>query len=292
MSFSTISQLLRFRHYIKNVVVFMPAFFAGTITDDGALLDLLWVFVSFCLTASAVYIMNDVRDRDFDKLHARKSKRPIASGKVKPKPALFLGAILLAIGLGIAFWSSQTIGLLVLSYFVINILYTFFLKNVALVDLAFIAGGFILRVFSGGECSQVEVSSWLVIMLFLMSLFMGLAKRREDALLLEEKDIETRLNAKSYDLRFVDAAMSVIASVIIVAYILYSVSPEVELRTSSEYVYITSFLVVFGMLRYMHLAIAQKKGGSPIEALMKDRFLQVVVVSWAIMFYCLLYVTW
>lgn len=270
----------------------MPAFFAGIITEEGVFLDLLWVFISFCLTASAVYIMNDVRDREFDKMHPRKSARPIASGAVSPKTGFAIGAILLAIGLALAFWTNTTIGMFVLVYFAINILYTLFFKNVALVDLAFIAAGFLLRVFSGGECSQVEVSSWLVIMLFLMSLFMGLAKRREDALVFAETSKETRINAKSYDIRFIDSALSVIAAVIIVAYILYSISPEVEERTGSQFTYTTSFFVVFGMLRYLHLAIAEKKGGSPIEALLKDRFLQVVIIAWLALFYVLLYTGW
>lgn len=292
MTFSSVSRLLRLKHYVKNLVVFMPAFFAGTILDDGVFLDALLVFISFCLTASAVYIMNDVRDRDFDRLHERKSRRPIAAGLIKPSTALVIGGMLLAAGLALAFWSGPRIGLFVVSYFFINILYTLFLKNVALVDLAIISAGFILRVFSGGEVNEVPISNWLVIMIFLMSIFMGLAKRREDALVLQEKDVETRINAKSYHIGFIDTSMGVMAAVIIVAYLLYSISPEVELRTGSKWVYTTGFAVVFGMLRYLHLSIAQRKGGSPIEALLKDGFLLTVVLVWLAMFYLLLYSPW
>lgn len=288
-SISSIIRLIRVRHWVKNLIVFLPAFFGSSIFEEGTLLKLFLAWLGFSLIASVVYIINDISDVESDRLHERKRNRPIAAGEVSVLSALAIAAILVALSLPIMVLLGGYYPLLVAGYFVVNILYSYVLKHIALVDLAIIATGFLIRVFVGSVVVDVPVSNWLVIMIFLGSIFIGLAKRREDAKIHEETSVAMRKSISGYSIRFIDQAMSMMAAVIIVAYIMYSLSEDVCLRAESENVYMTSAFVVLGMLRYLFLAISQNKGGAPVELLLSDRFLMVISLLWLGAFYLLLY---
>jgi decaprenyl-phosphate phosphoribosyltransferase len=280
---------LRIHHWVKNTFIFIPAFFAGAMNME-MLPNLLLGFLCFSLVASAIYIINDVLDINHDKLHVQKSRRPIAAGKISVKSGVIVSIVLALIG-GVVGWFVGHVFLILLgSYFIVNLAYSSGLKNVFLLDLTLIAIGFLLRVFAGGAVAEVAISDWLVVMVFLLSFFIGLAKRRDDAVLYEREQIEVRKNVRHYNLRFIDTALAVMASVIVVAYIMYSISEEVVERAGSQYVYTTSLFVILGVMKYLQRSIAEDKAGSPIRVLFQDRFLQALVVLWVLTFYLLLYV--
>lgn len=280
---------IRVHHWVKNGFIFIPAFFAGAMSTE-LLPNLTLAFFCFCFAASAIYIVNDVLDIKQDRLHTQKSLRPIAAGKISPKQGVVVALILSVTSLVVGWFVGQVFFILLISYLVMNLGYSLGLKNVFLLDLTLIAIGFLLRVFAGGVVADVAISDWLVVMVFLLSFFIGLAKRRDDAVLFEAKKIEVRKNVKSYNLRFIDPALAVMASVIIVAYIMYSISEEVVERAGSQYVYATSLFVILGVMKYLQRSIAEDKTGSPVKVLFQDRFIQVLVVLWLFTFYLLLYV--
>lgn len=270
-------------------MVFVPAFFSAHILEQNVLLTTLQAFACFCMVASGVYVINDIGDRKDDALHPKKSKRPIASGAIGLTMAVIIAVVLLLGGFALSTPLGQWFSLILLIYFLINLLYTFVLKHVVIVDITVIAIGFLLRIYSGGVINDIPISYWLLLMIFLLSLFMGFAKRRDDALLLKEKNIKARKNIVHYDIPFIDVSMSVMAAVIIVCYIMYSVSPEIRERTGSEHVYLTSFFVILGMLQYLYRTIGQQKEGAPVKVMLTDRFMQVLIVAWLAVFYFILY---
>lgn len=270
-------------------MVFIPAFFAARILESDILFNNLVAFLSFSLIASSVYIFNDIGDKESDKLHPEKSKRPIASGAIKVFPATIIGVLLFTVAIVLGLTLGNDFLMVIGAYFFMNLLYTFVLKHMVIVDITVIAIGFLLRIWAGGVINDIPISYWLLLMIFLLSLFMGLAKRRDDALLLRDQKIHARKNIKHYDIHFIDISMSVMAAVIIVCYIMYSVSPEIRNRTSSEHVYITSFFVILGMLQYLYRTLAQNKEGAPVKVLLSDRFIQVLMLAWLLVFYFILY---
>ncbi len=270
-------------------MVFIPAFFAARIMETDTLVSNPLAFLSFSLVASAVYVFNDIGDAEEDKAHPEKSKRPIASGLIHKPIAIMIGLVLLAAGTSLGITLNVDFLMILGAYFLMNILYTFALKHMVIVDITIIAIGFLLRIWAGGEINDIPISYWLLLMIFLLSLFMGLAKRRDDAILLRDEQIHARKNIKHYDIPFIELSMGVMAAVIIVCYIMYSVSPEIRLRTGSEHVYITSFFVILGMLQYLYRTIGQGKKGAPVTVLLTDRFIQVLMISWLVVFYFILY---
>jgi 4-hydroxybenzoate polyprenyltransferase len=179
--------------------------------------------------------------------------------------------------------------LLIISiYLLINIAYSFFLKHIAIIDIVCIAAGFVLRIFAGGVSANIDNSHWIVIMTFLLAIFLALAKRRDDILLAANGN-DTRKNIKGYNLEFVSSGMMVMASVIIVSYILYTVSPEVTAKHGTNQLYLTSFWVIIGILRYMQITLVEERSGSPTMLLLKDIFLQTVVILWILNSYIIIY---
>ncbi len=241
-SFKTALSLLRVRHWVKNLFVFLPAFFAGQILQLEVLIETCIAVVSFCLVSSAVYIVNDIRDIDEDKAHPQKSKRAIASGLIKTEQAVLISVVLVLVSFSLLAMASTSALIVLVGYFVINMLYSFGLKNIVVLDLILIAVGFLLRVYAGGIISDIPVSGWLLIMVFLISIFMGLAKRRDDAMLFKNTQLPIRRNIERYNIRFIDIGMVLVSGILIVAYVMYSISPELENRIDSEYAFMTSFL--------------------------------------------------
>jgi decaprenyl-phosphate phosphoribosyltransferase len=272
-------KLIRPHHYIKNGFIFLPPLFAGTLTHLKAALATTIAFVAFCLLASSVYVLNDLNDVSDDREHPQKRNRPIASGKVSQGQAIFImsGLLLGAFGLALALLPVYVAGIMA-SYYLLNVFYSLRLKRIPVVDIVCIAIGFLLRILAGGEAAGVVISPWIVIMTFLIALFLGLAKRNDD-LLLANQGHHMRKAIDGYNAEFISLAMGVMASVIIVAYILYTVSPEVIARYG-RHMYSTSLWVVLGLLRYLQITYVNQKSGSPTMILLKDRSLQAVVLLW------------
>ncbi len=278
-------KLMRIHQYIKNVLVFAPIFFFPEINDAASFIKVALAFVFFSFISSAVYILNDYFDREDDANHPTKKDRPLASGAVSPREGLILFAILLAVGfMGVFMFLPLTAAYILLGYFVLNLAYSLRLKQVPILDICIIAIGFVLRLFVGGEAIDVELSSWIVMMTFLLALFLAIAKRRDDVLIMEKTGMTMRKSVKGYNLQFVNAVIVMLATMVLVSYIMYTVSEEIIEKWESPYIYTTSLFVFLGILRYLQLVFVEEKSGSPTHIILKDRFLQIVITLWLFLF--------
>ena len=289
LTLSSIIKLIRPHQYIKNLFIFLPLFFALKITDTSLLLNAIIAFIAFSLTASAIYTLNDYHDIEEDRQHPKKKDRPLASGAISKSQAITIMSVLFISGFTLmASLSLKAVGLLA-GYVVMNIAYSFYLKHVSIIDVSIIAIGFVLRLFIGSAVTNIPLSMWIVIMTFLLALFMALAKRRDDVLIYLDTGKKMRKVIDGYNLQFLDAAMVIMASVVIVAYTIYTTSPEIVARINSEHLYLTALFVILGIMRYLQIAFVLKDSGSPTMIVLKDRFMQLTLIGWALTFAWILY---
>jgi len=224
-----------------------------------------------------------------DRQHPLKSRRPLARGALSPRQAAGLSLLLLALALALAAVFLPTEFLLWLGvYLALNLGYCLLLKHFALLDIVCIALGFVGRVLAGGVAAAVPVSHWLVIVTFLLALFLALAKRRDD-LLLAAAGANPRRSTGGYSREFISTAMAIMAAVTIVAYLLYTLSADTLARHGTRHLYLTSFWVVLGFLRFLQLTFVEERSGSPTLTLWQDVFLQAVILAWLANWYFLLY---
>lgn len=266
----------------------MPAFFAGKI---GALFGgyrLGLAVISFCAAASAVYIFNDIRDLERDKLHELKRNRPLATGDVPVRNAVLLMLALAAAAAGIAFAVGSALLYVVAGYFAINVAYSLFVKHISLIDISFVATGFVLRVIAGGIAAEVPVSKWIILMTFLLACCLALGKRRDDLVLDVDKN-QLRPALSGYSLTFIDVCLVVLSVTTIVCYIMYTVSEEVVHRLHSDQVYLTSVFVIIGILRFLQIAIVEQRSGSPTLILINDTMIQAMIGLWILSFVLIIY---
>lgn len=281
-------KLARPHQYTKNMFIFAPLFFSGMLLDSLALINTLFAFVFFSLAASAIYVLNDLMDVAEDQAHPTKKNRPIASGRVSKTVAIIIALILVSISIiGSAYFSMDVMTVIVI-YILLNIVYSLGLKHVSIVDISIIALGFVLRIFAGAEAIDVQASMWIILMTFLLALFLALAKRRDDVLL-SNQGLSTRKNIDGYNLEFINAAMMIMSSVIVVAYIFYTISAEVQARLQTEHLYLTVVFVLIGIMRYMQITFVEGNSGSPTKIVLKDRFLQTTILLWAASFGAIIY---
>lgn len=282
-------RLLRVHQYIKNLFIFLPLFFSLRVLEVDLLVDAGLAFLIFSAVASAVYILNDYHDVEEDRLHPVKKDRPLAAGRISGPRALGLMAALLACGLAAAWWLSRAMFLLCTLYLVLNVGYSLRLKHLPIIDIFVIATNFVIRIFVGGVVTGVTIYMWIIIMTFLLALFLALAKRRDDVLIFLATEQKSRKSIDGYNLPFIDAAMMALAAVTIVAYILYTVSPDVIAKFGTDKLYLTTFFVILGIMRYMQITFVEEKSGSPTEVLLKDRFIQLCLLGWIASFGLLIY---
>ncbi|MGI6222670.1 MAG: decaprenyl-phosphate phosphoribosyltransferase [Prevotella sp.] len=285
-------RIIRPRQWVKNLFVFIPLFFGGQLTNTRLLGIAALTFVAFCLVASSIYCLNDIIDVEADRQHPVKCHRPIASGQVSIGAAYVLMGFMLLLAIGVCPllgpYSGQ-VSVVVLGYWAMNVAYCLWLKNYAIIDVCIIACGFVLRILAGGLATAIEPSNWLVLMTFLLTLFLAFAKRRDDVLRMESTGKPPRKNTIRYNLTFINQAITITASVTLVCYIMYTVSPEVTGRFHSRYLYLTSFFVLVGLLRYIQIAVVDKRSGDPTKVILHDRFTQLVVLAWLISFLFIIY---
>jgi len=289
MKLVSIIKLIRLNQYIKNLFIFLPLFFAIKITDTELLSNAFIAFIAFSLTASAIYILNDYHDIEEDRQHPKKKNRPLASGAISKYQAIIIMSVLFVSGFSLmALLSFKAVSVLAV-YVAVNIAYSLSLKHISIVDVNIIAIGFVLRLFIGSVVTDIDLSKWIIIMTFLLALFMALAKRRDDVLIFLDTGKRMRKVIDGYNLQFLDTAMAIMASVVIVAYTLYTTSPEVEARLNSEYLYLTAFFVILGVLRYLKITFIHKNSCSPTRIISTDRFMQLSLLGWVITFTWILY---
>lgn len=282
-------ELVRVHQWVKNFFILAPAFFGGVFAFDKLLYHLLPGFFCFCLISSAVYILNDLLDVNADRQHPQKKHRPIASGKVPVNIAVIALLVLFGAGTVIGWLVDPHFFYVLISYAIINVGYSVYLKRISILDIILVSSGFILRVLAGGILAGVVISHWLYIMTFLIALFIAIAKRRDDVLLLESTGTEMRKSIKGYSLEFVNAVMAMMSAVLIVSYILYVTSPEIVQRFPGKPLFISGIFVLAGLLRYLQITLVEKRSGSPTKIVLSDFFIQAAIVLWVVFFAVIIY---
>ncbi|MBP3553467.1 MAG: decaprenyl-phosphate phosphoribosyltransferase [Bacteroidaceae bacterium] len=284
-------RLIRPHQWLKNLFVFLPLFFSGNMTNWSMLLATIYAAMSFAFISSSIYCLNDIIDVETDKQHPEKRNRPIAKGSVSLQEAYTLMILMCLLAYGVLFLLGLNgKSILVISiYFVLNILYCVNLKQIPLVDIFIVSSGFVLRIILGGLVCNIELSQWIILMTFLLSLFLAISKRLDDIRIYNEKKILIRKNISHYNVEYIQLTLSIIASVTIVCYIMYTVDVDVVSRIDNHYLYLSSLLVILGVLRFLQIAIVEKQCCSPTKILMKDKFIQICIVTWGVFFLVLLY---
>jgi 4-hydroxybenzoate polyprenyltransferase len=285
-------RLLRVRQWTKNLVLFAGVVFAQESTHGAQLLRAAGGFVVFCLLASAVYVLNDLADLEQDRAHPQKRRRPIASGDVSLRAARILAPLLAAVGLAAAFALRAEFGVLAAVYLAVNLLYSWRLKSVVLVDVFLIAVGFVLRAVGGVEVLSppAEISPWLLVCTFFLALFLALAKRRHERTLLMEEAPSHRATLGEYPQELLDQFIAIVTASTIIGYTIYTVSPmTVEKLGTARLVYTVPF-VVYGVFRYLYLVFKKGRGGAPAEVLLTDGPLLLNVILWVATVVAILYV--
>lgn len=290
----SILRLMRPQQWVKNIFLFAPLFFSGKFTDLSLFYSTLWACFAFIMASSAMYCLNDILDYPSDRLHPLKCRRPIASGAVKIGTGYVLGVFLTLIAFSTIFFTfdgnqRNALLLLIFAYMVMNIAYSLKLKKIVLLDVFLVAIGFVMRTFAGSFATGIILSEWLVLMTFLLALFLSMAKRRDDVVIFEKTGQKMRSNVNAYNLVFINQSLTIIASVTLVCYILYTLSPEVVQRIQSHYLYLTTVFVLFGMLRYLQITLVDTRSGSPTKVLFHDHFIQICVLGWILSFAIILY---
>ncbi|MGP1452331.1 MAG: decaprenyl-phosphate phosphoribosyltransferase [Segatella oris] len=293
MNIKDYMKILRPKQWVKNFFVMLPLFFGGELFNGKALLAGAITFLAYSLAASSIYCFNDIHDVDDDRRHSVKRLRPIASGAISISVAYALMFTCFALSMLSVFllpdYALQTGGI-ILFYWLLNLAYCARLKQYAIIDVCIVAFGFVLRLLAGGFATHIPLSKWIVLMTFLITLFMSFAKRRDDVIRMERTGEAPRKNTIRYNLTFINQAITITASVTLVCYIMYTVSPEVIQNFQTDYLYLTTIFVLVGLLRYIQLTVVDQKSGDPTKVLLKDRFTQLVVVAWLLTFLLIIYV--
>jgi 4-hydroxybenzoate polyprenyltransferase len=283
-------KLLRTKHWAKNLFLFVPLFFAGKFFELDKVGLLIGGFLAFSFLASSIYIINDYRDIEDDKKHPEKRHRPLASGSVNKTYSLILSGILTISGLLIAFLVDTSGKFLFLTgiYYLMNLMYSFGLKNISIIDILILATGFVLRVKGGAQLADVNTTEWFIIMTFLLALFMALAKRRDDVMLKMNTGAEMRKSMKGYSLEFLNTLLGLFCAILIVSYINFTVTPAAHAKYGFRLFY-TALFVIAALMRYLQITFIHNKAGSPTDVLYKDRFIQITLLLWAASFFVILY---
>ncbi|HYE53146.1 MAG TPA: decaprenyl-phosphate phosphoribosyltransferase [Azospirillaceae bacterium] len=279
--------LLRPREWVKSGFVLAALFFTPEAMGWHSLETVLAVAALFALASSAVYVVNDVADREADRQHPRKRLRPVASGRVGVGAALALGGLLAAAALAGAWAMDAGVVRFVGTYLGLNLLYCLWLKHVSILDVMIIASGFVLRLLAGAAVIGATPSPWIVVMTGLLALFLALAKRRDDVVL--TLDATHRRSLDGYNREFLDAAIVIAVGTTLVGYILYCLEPSVIADVGTDKVYYTVPFVLAGLLRYLQITFVEKRSGSPTAIVTSDPMILLALAGWVGMFGYLLY---
>jgi len=274
-----IIKLIRIKHWIKNLFVFIPLLVSGNIFDEVLLYKSIIIFFVFSFTASSVYIFNDLKDIEFDKLHPKKKNRPLANGSISVSLANSIAAFLLASALLLLYFVNFDGVLPVILYLTMNILYTLYLKNLALFDIFSISLGFVLRVFSGLAVTSLSSSFWLISLTFTLSLLLATGKRRHE--LVFSETISSRPSLSNYSVKFLESAQTMFANLVITFYIMYTFFNENFTGNHILLMYSSGF-VLAGILRYMQVNFSQNSIEEPTDILYLDKFLLTIILLWAL----------
>jgi 4-hydroxybenzoate polyprenyltransferase len=266
---------MRPAQWTKNAIVLAAFFFAlGDRSQPQLTLGLgyqaLLAALCFCLVSSGVYIVNDLSDIEADRLHPHKRLRPIAAGRIRPSTAWGFALLLLLGGVGGGLAVNPNAGLVLAGYVVLQLIYTFWLKRIPLVDIMIIAAGFVLRAITGALAVEVPISTWLLLCTFLLALFLALCKRRHEKKLLDDAADQHRAVLEQYDPQLMDQLITITSACTILSYAIYTLLPETVLKFGSHGLGLTIPFVIFGIFRYLDLVYRHGKGGQPEQILLTD----------------------
>ena len=281
---------MRPRQWTKNAIVFAALIFDGKLMAPELVVTTLLVAVLFCLVSSSVYLMNDLVDIEKDRQHPRKRARPLPSGQLNPRIAMVAALLLAIVGLAGAYWIAPLVALVVLVYLLQNIAYSFYLKNIVIVDVMVLSLGFLLRVLAGVIAVDVtNFSPWLYVCVTLLALFLGFGKRRHEIVLLAESASNHRSSLRHYNLALLDQIIGMITTSTLVAYTLYSFEATTSLVGGGRMLLTAPFVFYF-LARYLYLIHVRKQGGAPDELLLSDRPLLINTALWTAAVLVLIYV--
>ena len=286
-------RLIRPHQWVKNLVVLLPVFFGGALLHIESVYAGLITALCFSFAASSIYCLNDIVDVDDDRRHPVKCHRPMASGAISIAQGyilMFSMFVLSMLSTFLLYQSQLETASVILFYWLLNIAYCLKLKQYAIIDVCVVSFGFVLRILAGGYATSIHLSKWIVLMTFLLMLFLSFAKRRDDVVRMNETGHAPRQNTIRYNLTFINQAITITASVTLVCYIMYTVSPETIQNFPTDYLYLTSVFVLVGLLRYIQIAVVDKRSGDPTKVMLHDRFMQFVVLAFGLAFLFIIYV--
>jgi 4-hydroxybenzoate polyprenyltransferase len=273
---------VRPEQWTKNLLIFAGLLFARRLSDPAAVAEASFAFVIFCALSGAVYVINDLLDRESDREHPLKARRPIASGALSVPAAAWTAAVLVVAGIGGAFGLNLRLGIVSAAYFGLFALYSALLKHIVIIDVLTIAMGFVLRAVAGAVAIEVEISHWLLVCTFLLALFIAMAKRRHELVLLTNTATSHRPILSEYTPYLLDQMISVVTASTLIAYVFYTISPDTQQKFGTTWLGLTIPFPLYGILRYLYLVHQREGGGSPSDLLLTDRPMLACVVLWVV----------
>lgn len=280
-------KLMRVHHYIKNLLVFAALACSGQIYNPKKLLPGIAAFISFCLISSVVYVINDIRDRDKDQKHPTKCKRPIASGAISIKNAwILVGVLLILAGICVYLTSQILASLLLVLYFILNLAYSFGLKNVPILDISILVSGFLIRILYGAIVTDITISNWLYLTVIALSFYFALGKRRNE--LKHLKTGETRSVLNAYPIGFLDKNSTIFLTLANVFYALWSMDEKTAALYNTDHLIFTVPIVLLITMKYS-LDIEGDSDGDPVEVLLHDKILLALCVLYVLAMFVILY---
>ena len=271
---------LRPQQWVKNLLVFAGVLFSRHLMDVDRLLVAFAAFCLFCLVSGSVYIVNDLLDLKQDRIHPDKCQRPLASGALKVWVALGCVGLIFPLSLWEAFRISPVFGWIVGFYFLQNLLYSIFLKRVVILDVMVIGLGFVLRAVAGAVAVGVEVSSWLILCTFLLALFLGFSKRRQEIVKLKGAGEDHRSVLAEYSPQFLDMMIGIVTASTLMSYALYTTSEQTVQKFGTTHLVLTTPFVIYGIFRYLYLMHRREQGDNPTRILLTDPAILANILLW------------
>lgn len=284
-----LSRTLRPQQWVKNLFVLVPLLFAQHLFDPLAVARAMIAFFCFCLVSSSVYVLNDLKDREHDRLHPQKRYRPLAAGELSVSVACSGIVVLLLVALAGGFLLDPTLALIFVTYWLINLLYSIWLKHQVILDVFAIASGFVLRVISGAVVIEAEMSHWLLLCATLLALFLGFSKRRHEIDFLGAHSAGHRQVLDQYSRGFLDMIIGIVTTSTVMSYALYTVSEETVRRFHTKGLLLTVPFVLCGIFRYLYLVYQKDQGGDLTQNLLTDPGLIINICLWVVMTGIILY---
>lgn len=292
MAIAYVLESMRPQQWLKNFFIFAPLIFSQKVTDPVLVKRSLLAFAAFCLLSGSLYILNDLKDKEEDKLHPLKSRRPIASDKLRTSYAIIVFVTVSVISLLLCLLLNMNFFYVALFYFFLQIAYSFRLKHVVILDVFIVAAGFFIRVIAGGLAIEVYISPWLLICTALLALFLAMSKRRHEIILLEKDAENHRPILREYSPYLLDQMIAVVTASTVIAYCLYTISDETIAKFGTTKLIFTVPFVLYGVFRYLYLIHQKSEGGTPEVLILKDKPLLLDIFLWIVCASIIIYFKW